>query len=149
MRLFVDRDLTGGAILLVVGMAASYVAITSYPLGTIQRMGPGMFPAGLGVILAGLGALQIVLAWRQPRKAPEIRIFSPILILASIAAFAIVIGPFGLVPAIVSLIFVASAAELRLRLMDMLLLSVGLSLLAPFVFSFCLGLPITLVSWPF
>ena len=48
-------DAIGGALLVLIGASVTYVSIAFYPLGTVQRMGPGAFPAGLGVVLALLG----------------------------------------------------------------------------------------------
>ena len=69
--------------------------------------------------------------------------------LGSIAAFALVIGPFGLIPAIIATIVVASLADLRVRLVSLVLLCLTLSLLAPFVFVICLGLQIRMLNLPF
>jgi hypothetical protein len=149
MRFLLDRDLIGGAFLVLAGLLASYVAVTYYPLGTPQRMGPGMFPAGLGILLATLGCLQIILTWNKPKTAPVARVYSPLFVLGSVASFASVISVFGLIPAIVCVVVVSSAAELRVRFFDTVLLICGLSLITPFIFGFCLGLPITLFEWPF
>ena len=149
MEISLDRDRVGGVLLVAVGVLASYVAVAWYPLGTLQRMGPGMFPAGLDILLVFLGAAQFLLTLRGPGSSFKIRVYSPLFVLAGIAAFALMIAPFGLVPAIAGVILVSSLAELRFRILDITLLIVGLSLLAPFIFSFCLGLPIVLFSWPF
>jgi len=149
MEISLDRDRVGGLSLIALGVLATYVAITWYPLGTPQRMGPGMFPAGLGILLVFLGALQFLLTLGRPVSSFKIRVYSPLFVLGGIAAFALMIVPFGLVPAIAGVIVVSSMAELRFRIFDITLLIVGLSLLAPFIFSFCLGIPIDLFSWPF
>lgn len=142
-------DLIGGILLIVAGIAISVIAINNYPLGTIQRMGPGMFPTGLGVILILLG-ITLALFSRKQKKVPlDVRFASPLFVLGSIAAFAMLIVPFGLVPAINGALLVALLAERRLRIVDLLLLGTGLSLLAPFVFRYCLNLPIPLMNWPF
>lgn len=149
MKVLLNRERLGGVVLVIIGFVATYVAITSYPVGTLKRMGPGMFPAGLGILLAALGCLQYVLAMNQRKSSVEIRIYSPLFVLGGIATFASSIGAFGLVPAITGAVVISSAAERRLRIFDTFLLVAGLSLLAPFIFRVCLGLPITLFEWPF
>lgn len=142
-------DIIGGALLVIFGAAVTYTSVTYYPLGTPSRMGPGMFPAGLGVVLAGLGILLALQALRRPGDRPDLRVFSPLFVLGGIAAFAALIVPFGLIPAIVAIIVISSLADLKIRPVSLLISCVGLSLFAPFVFVFMLGLQISLLRWPF
>ena len=142
-------DAVGGALLILFGAAVTYTSVTYYPMGTPSRMGPGMFPAGLGVVLAVLGLLLSLQALRRPGRRPDIRIFSPLFILGGIAAFAAIITPFGLIPAIVAILVISSMADLKIRPVSLVVSCIGLSLLAPFVFVFLLGLQIPLLRWPF
>lgn len=142
-------DIVGGALLVLFGVAVTYTSITYYPMGTPSRMGPGMFPAALGVVLAFLGILLALQALRREGYRPDIRVFSPLFVLGGIAAFAALIVPFGLVPAIVAIIVISSLADLRIRPVSLAISCIGLSLFAPFVFVFLLGLQIPLLRWPF
>jgi len=149
MYKFDYTDMAGGALLVIAGAAVSFVSISSYPLGTLSRMGPGMFPAGLGMLLAFFGLLLIVQSFRTQGEAADLRIFSPLFVLGGVAAFALLVVPFGLIPAIVGITLISSLAELRIRPVNLALLCVALSILAPGVFKFGLGLNIPLFSWPF
>lgn len=149
MYRFDYTDMIAGFLLILTGLAVSYVSVQNYPLGSLTRMGPGMFAAGLGGILAFLGLLLSLQSLRRKGTKPDVRIFSPLFVLGGIAAFALLVGPFGLIPAIIGVTVVSSMAELRLRPGSLLALCLGLSLLAPFVFKLCLGLPIALFNWPF
>ncbi|MCO6383036.1 tripartite tricarboxylate transporter TctB family protein [Oceanicola sp. 502str15] len=142
-------DIVGGALLVLFGVAVTYTSVTFYPMGTPSRMGPGMFPAGLGVVLVVLGLLLALQALRRPGPRPDVRIFSPLFILGGIAAFAAIIVPFGLIPAIVAILVISSLADLRIRPVSLVISCIGLSLFAPFVFVFLLGLQIPLLRWPF
>lgn len=142
-------DIVGGVLLILFGAAVTYTSVSYYPMGTASRMGPGMFPAGLGVVLAGLGVLLALQALRKPGDKPDIRVFSPLFVLGGIAAFAALIGPFGMIPAIVAILVISSLADLKIRPVSLVLSCIGLSLLAPFVFVFLLGLRIPLIRWPF
>lgn len=142
-------NLIGGILLVLGGIAISVVAIYQYSLGTISRMGPGMFPTGLGVILAFLGFLLIIQSLRRPGPPLDIRVISPIFVLGGIAAFALLIKPFGMVPAIIAATVCSSIADLRFRPASLILLCLGLSLIVPFVFLFLLGLRVPVFAWPF
>ncbi len=141
-------DMVGGLFLVLIGVTVSAIAITSYPLGSPTRMGPGMFPAGLGVVLSILGIILSCQSLRRPGDPADIRVFSPIFVLGGIVAFALIIKPFGLLPAIIIGTVVSCFAELKIKPLDTLFLCVGLCLLAPFVFRVCLGLPLALFNWP-
>jgi hypothetical protein len=143
------KDMVGGALLLGIGAAVSAVAILNYPLGTLARMGPGMFPAILGVVLGGLGLLIVLQAFRRTGEAPDIRVFSPLFVLGGVASFAILIPTAGLIPAILGVTVISSLAELKIRAASLFLLCLALCLLAPLVFVVGLGLPIPLARWPF
>lgn len=142
-------DIAAGALLIALGGGVSFVSISYYPLGTLNRMGPGMFPASLGILLTVFGAILALQALRRPGERPDIRIFAPIFVLGGVAAFAAIIVPFGLILAIVAIIVISSLAELRIRPTSLVLSCIGLSLFAPFVFVFGLGLQIPLLRWPF
>ncbi len=55
------RDYIAGALVIVIGAGASILG-ARYQIGSLTRMGPGFFPAALGVILGLLGALIILTA---------------------------------------------------------------------------------------
>lgn len=48
-------EMAGGVALIPVGASVGFISDTQFPPGTLQHMAPEMFPAGLGIILAGLG----------------------------------------------------------------------------------------------
>ena len=49
------KDILAGAVLIALGLPGAAYALATLPLGTLRRMGPGMFPAALGLILALFG----------------------------------------------------------------------------------------------
>ena len=55
------RDVIAGGLLGLGGLAIAAYAVSHYSLGTLQHMGPGMFPAATGVVLVGASS-QAVLA---------------------------------------------------------------------------------------
>jgi hypothetical protein len=143
------RDIVAGALLLAAGIAFSWHAAENYNLGSLRRMGPGMFPFGLGLVLSLLGLIVAAQALARPGVMPQVRIWSPFFVLLGVASFATAIGPLGLLPAIWSLVVLSSLAELRLRPVRILLLAAGLSVLAWLIFDVGLGLPTPMLRWSF
>ncbi|MGV6873126.1 tripartite tricarboxylate transporter TctB family protein [Pseudochelatococcus sp. B33] len=143
------RDVAAGALLFVVGVAAAWHSVASNNLGTINRMGPGMFPMGLGYILAALGLFISISALFRQGVRPRIRVWTPIFVFSSVAAFAFLIRPFGLLPAIVALTIISSFAELKIRPLSLAALTLSLCLIAWLIFKVGLGLPIAMYRWPF
>lgn len=142
------RDMVAGGLLTALGAAAALYAFTHYNMGTITRMGAGMMPTALGCILAGLGIALAIGAFFRQGPMPEVRIVTPILILGSIAAFALIITSFGLLPAVVACTVVASLAERRFSPVQWVVQSVALCAMAYLFFIFALRLPIPVFAWP-
>ncbi|MDO5528278.1 MAG: tripartite tricarboxylate transporter TctB family protein [Paracoccus sp. (in: a-proteobacteria)] len=142
-------DIVGGALLIVVGLGFSAYAISHYEMGTIRRLGPGAFPAALGIILAVFGALQAVPAFFREGVMPEIRIWTPIFVLLSVAAFAMMIRPFGLIPSVIAVTVISSLAEKRIYPVSLIILVTALSAISYLIFGFGLGLSIPMFRWPY
>jgi hypothetical protein len=93
MHTYDYRELISGTLLVAVGLFAGIYATRHYNLGTLQHIGPGMFPAMLGFLLAGIGvliALRALFSGSHPRNgdgmsAFEVRPF--VAVLAGIFAF--------------------------------------------------------------
>lgn len=146
----VNRDIWGGAALLCAGAFVTYHAVTTLSLGTISQMGPGMFPAGLGILLAGLGALTIIagLAGAGAARGPAFDVRSFLTLFASMLAFAVLVRPFGFVPAVVALTLIVSRADSRLSIVWTLVLAGALALTAFVIFRLLLGMPVAAFAWP-
>ncbi len=143
------RDLVGGALLVIAGALIAWYAYSNLDFGTVRRMGPGMFPTSVGVVLAGFGIAIMIPAFFRPGTMEAIEWRSASAVLASVAVFAMTVRPFGLVPAIVALIFVASLAEQKFRPISLILMSAVLSVCAWAIFSKGLGLPLVMWRSPF
>lgn len=147
----VDRnDLTGGLLLIAIGAFVAIYAGTHYQVGQPARMGPGFFPVSLGCILAGLGAVIALLAFRKKIHAltPPPFALRPLLsVLGAVLAFSFVVSWLGLVPATIVLTFIATAAETPYNLRRTVILSLSLSLIAWLIFT--VGLQMTLPAFTF
>lgn len=145
------RKIFGGGLLVAIGIFVAAYASTHYSLGTLNRMGPGMFPAMLGYLQAGLGLIILVPALfiKSGERLPKLEVRSLVAILGATAAFAITIVPFGMVPAVLLTTVIAVFADNKLGIVGTLILAGGLAALAALIFKFALGSPINLFDWPF
>jgi len=140
--------IVGGA-LAIAGLLFAWYAAEHYTLGTLRRMGPGMFPMGLGLVLAGLGVAIMIAAPERNLLRPD---FSPgiaLKVISAIVAFGLIVSAFGLVPAIMATVVIASLAEPPFRPLSVLLLGIFLCVLSWLIFKLGLGLPIYMMNWPF
>ncbi|MGQ7794550.1 tripartite tricarboxylate transporter TctB family protein [Faunimonas sp. B44] len=142
------RDILGGLLVTAAGLFAAVYAATQYHLGTAGRMGPGMFPAVLGCIMALLGLAILLPALFRAGEAAAVEIRPILAILAGLAAFALTIDRFGLAPAIALLVVIASVADPRATLKGSLALSLALILVATAIFKIGLRFPFPLFAWP-
>jgi hypothetical protein len=142
------RDICGGGFLAVFGASAALYATTALDVGNIVRMGPGMFPAAVGCILAVLGVAILLPALFRSGEFPAIDWRSFLTILASILAFALMIRPFGMVPAIVAQTLIASRADSKLSLFGATVLAACVASGAALIFKVGLGAPVATVNWP-
>lgn len=142
------RDIVGGGLLIAGGLLFSWYAAQHYDLGTVRRMGPGMFPTGLGMILAVFGASIAIPAFFRNGVAPKVRIWTPLFVLSGVAAFALLVRPFGLIPAILGVTIISSFAELKVRPLSLAILCIVLCTIAWLTFRVGLGLAIPMFRWP-
>lgn len=143
------RDMTAGAALMLGGAAVVIYAMLNLELGTLRQMGPGMFPFGLGWIMAGLGLILLLQSFFRTGVMPEIRIYVPVVVVASVIAFGLLVRPFGLIPAVIAATVISTLAERRFRPLSTVVLSAALCLISWLVFKVALGLPVFMLRWPF
>lgn len=142
------QDILGGAVLILIGAAAAIYALATLRIGTISQMGPGMFPAAIGGILAVFGLAILIPALFRPGEMLRMDVRSFTAILVSILAFAAMVRPFGMVPAIAVLTLIASRADSRLSPLGTALVAAGLCLCAILIFRIGLSVPIAIIAWP-
>jgi putative tricarboxylic transport membrane protein len=143
------RDIIGGCAVIALGLWTAVQAWLEYPLGTVTHMGSGMFPAGVGVLLAVTGALVVVPALFRAGPAlpkPDFRSF--FFVLLSLIVFAVAVNTVGLIPATLALIVVAVLADNKLGIVATLVLAAVMAAVAVLVFQIGLGIPLDPIKWP-
>lgn len=153
MRVFESkrtRDSIAGALMLALGIYAAYQG-ASYNLGSLSRMGPGFFPATLGIALALVG-FAIVATSRPDDPPAEHATAEPqwrgwLCILCGIVAFLAFGKHLGLVPASFAVVFVSAFADRRNTIKDALILALAMVAVCVVVFSWGLHLEMPLFSW--
>lgn len=85
-----------------VGLLVGRDAISSFDRGDVNRMGPGMFAAGPGCPLAALGVAIAIPAGRRGGTLASIDWRAAAFITLGVLSFALMVVPFGMVPAIMS-----------------------------------------------
>ena len=143
------KDHAGGLLLLAFGVFWAGYAITHYNLGSMRRMGPGMFPAGIGILIALMGIALIVTSALKTDAMPDIRPAAALRVLATVPAFALAMYYLGLIPAIGTIVLIAWGAEDRFRPLAIVALWAALSILAYTIFNLGLGLPMPAFRWRF
>ncbi|MGQ7793621.1 tripartite tricarboxylate transporter TctB family protein [Faunimonas sp. B44] len=137
-----------GVSLFVFGCAVSLFSYFEYAIGTLTRMGPGMFPTALGLILSALGALIAVPAWFRAGEVPKIALRPLIVILVSLSIFAFMLQPFGIVPAVVVLTLGAILADDQVGIRGAVALAAGMAVTTVILFQQLLGVPFQAFRWP-
>ncbi|MDQ3445581.1 MAG: tripartite tricarboxylate transporter TctB family protein [Pseudomonadota bacterium] len=116
-----------------------------YDMGTAARMGPSYFPTVLGGLMVLLGIIVLIQGLATEQADGKIEPFNfkaLVLVLGAVVAFGLLLRPAGLLVALFVLIAVSSFGSHEFKVRDMLLLSVGMSLLVLGVFIYGLNMTI-------
>lgn len=148
MQQRLNRDRAGGLVLIAAGALCCAYAISTMRLGTVASMGPGMFPAVLGALLALIGVLVVVQAEPKAAERPEVKVGPIMVVLAGIVAFALILGNFGMVPAVIMLVLITSRADGTLSLPKAIILGVFMAAIIFLIFKVAMDLPVPAFNWP-
>jgi hypothetical protein len=140
-----SKDFWSGAMLIAIGVVTIAIA-RSYPFGTSLRMGPGYFPSVLGGLLV-LGGLYLLFKGLRSSDLIESgwSLRALIVVPVSLILFGYLIDRAGFIAAIAVLIVGSAAAGREFNLVEVLLFTVGLTVLSIVVFIWGLGLPYPLL----
>lgn len=149
MKIKSQKDFWSALLFIAAGLGFAAGAL-NYGFGSSAEPGPGLFPFGLGVLLAVLGAWLLFKSLSVESDGGELVGRLPwralIVVPLSVVVFGVAIEPLGLLVALPLLIGIASAAAGRFRLREVLLNIVVLTLGSWLIFIKAMGLAIAL--WP-
>jgi hypothetical protein len=141
-----NRDFWAGVMLIVTG-ATSVIVARDYAFGTSVRMGPGYFPSVLGGLLVLFGLYLVASGLRSNEKIEGGWSLRALVVLPlSLVMFGLLMEYAGFVPALMVLIVGSAAAGSEFKLIEALLLAVGLTVFAVGLFIYGLGLPYPLFA---
>jgi hypothetical protein len=136
--------------LLFVAVALFFFTVsTNYTLGTAARMGPGYFPIMLSILLAAIGLVVMATAVTPHAQIERLKSWDLkglLWIVGSVALFAALLYPLGLVIALFVLVMVASKASPEFGWVGALVNAV--ILIAICVAAFVYGIGLQLPLWP-
>jgi Tripartite tricarboxylate transporter TctB family len=133
------RDLVGGALVTLVGLCFVAGAL-QMRVGSAMQMGPGYFPMLVGGLVSALGLAIVLVSFARAGRFETVHWRPMLAVLASITGFALVLGPFGLIPAVFVGISLAALGDRTSRSLPTLVLAVTAALSCWLVFSVGLGL---------
>lgn len=137
----------GALALAATGAGFAWAAWAQLDLGTMRRLGPGAFPLGLGVLLAGLGLIALAGDLRRPVPVPAPDLRAIAAVAGAVAAFALLAGRAGVLPAVFVAVLAMASLIGALRWPGRLVLALGVTAGVWAVFLWALGLPMQAVRW--
>jgi hypothetical protein len=142
-------DLVAGSIFALIGLVF-VVQSLQYELGTLFRMGAGLFPLILAIALTGLG-IGVMASGFVAEREEALNAFpwrAMILVPAAFIVFALTARPLGLVPALFASTILAGFASPNSKPVTVVVTAAGLTVLALLVFVVGLQLRLSLFgSW--
>jgi hypothetical protein len=139
------KELAFGLFLIVLALVA-FGATSSLTIGSAADMGPGFVPQALAWIILGFGVtfLATGLLKAAPEPFPELAWRPLLMILASIALFAVLFSTLGLIAACVGTVVVAGAATTPVRWLQLVAFGIAMAAFSALLFVKGLGLPFKL-----
>lgn len=143
-----QRDLVAGLLLTLGGLGFAGYAFLNLSLGTLQRMGPGLFPLIVGTLITVFGLIVVAGSLNAPERQEPFNIRPFVFVVVGFVLFALTIRPFGLIPASFLLVVTVSASEGTMTYRVLILAGV-LAMVAALIFVAGLQVPVPLARWPF
>jgi len=141
-----SKDFLSGVMFIAFGLGALYFG-RNLQMGTPVRMGPGYVPHMLAYIMMSLGGIITVLALvkaGEPTEAPK---WKPItMVTVGIVCFAALFERAGLLPALVTLVLIASLGGSEFKLTEVIGNMIALAVLCVIVFKIGLGMNISIIA---
>jgi hypothetical protein len=141
-----NRDFWAGVVYITLGVVGMWIA-RDYPFGSALRMGPGYFPTVLGGIMIAFGIMVLLMGIKNNEKMKGTWSLRALIVLPlATAVFGFVMEEWGFIPAMVLLVPMSAASGNEFKWGEIILLTIGLTIICTGVFIYGLGLPYPLVK---
>jgi hypothetical protein len=136
------KDLASGALFVAIGLFFALNAWFGLRIGRAFAMGPGYFPAVLGLVLVGFGLVIAALSLGKPAEP-----IGPVpwrgiaLVIGAVVFFAAFGRSVGVAPSLALTTFAGALATKKTSLKEAIVLSLALSAFCTATFIYALGLP--------
>jgi putative tricarboxylic transport membrane protein len=138
------KELAFGLFLIALALVA-FGATGPLAVGSAADMGPGFVPRALAWIILGFGVTFLATGLlKAPEPFPALAWRPLVMILASIALFAVLFSTLGLLAACVGTVVVAGAATTPVRWLQLVAFGVAIAAFSALLFVKGLGLPFKL-----
>lgn len=144
------KSACAGLFFFLIGGAA-FIGSQAYSIGNATQMGPGYFPALLGILLAALGFAMMINGLRIGLVRIPIRwqqIEATAMIIASIIAFGLLIDKIGLIGALFISVLIACARRVLKNPLEVFLTFCCLLAFCSLIFIYFFEMPIPLYRVP-
>ena len=141
-----NRDFFGGLFYIVLGALGWWIA-RDYPFGSALRMGPGYFPTVLSWMMIAFGIAILLMGVKNNIKiSGNWSIRALIVLPIATAVFGWMMEETGFLPAMLVLIPLSAASGREFKWVEIILLTIGLTILCTGLFIYGLGLPYPLIK---
>lgn len=142
-----NRDFLGGLFYIVLGGIAIWMA-RDYPFGSALRMGPGYFPTVLSGIMILFGITIMTTGIKSPEKlkGSNWSVRALIVLPIATAVFGWMMEEAGFIPAMLALIPMSAASGKEFKWKEVLMLTIGLTVMCIIIFIWGLGLPYPMIK---
>jgi hypothetical protein len=140
------RDIVSGALMMLIGLSASWFAYQHYEIGQLNRMGPGFFPVFLGLLLTVIGFFIALPAFFRPGSPLKVELKTLLLVALSITIFAFTLRSMGILFATAAAVLISSSADHEMSWKGRLGTALGVAAMVWIVFIY--GLDMVLRTWP-
>lgn len=148
MNIKKETDFWTGAMFFAIGSFAATVSLLNYSLGTLIRVGPGLFPTLIGSLLVAIGVALMARSFAvQGESLPNWRWGPVVRVTIALLSFGLLLDRAGLALSVIAMVFIATAPNLRTRFLETTALTAGLILFSWLVFIKGLNLPFRILPW--
>lgn len=141
-----NRDFFAGLLYIGIGALGMFIA-RDYPFGSALRMGPGYFPTVLAGMMILFGIAVMMMGVKNNEKMKGNWSFRALIVLPlAMVTFGYLMEEIGFIVAMLVLIPFSAAAGREFKLVEIILLTIGLTILCTAMFIYGLGLPYPLIK---